>query len=48
MEERLEFSWEVLEERKYTVLWMFVAERVEYEALFGNERVAVGWNPVFS
>jgi hypothetical protein len=45
VEERLEFGGDVLEERENPIIWMFVAESVEDEAVFGYERVSVGWNP---
>ena len=47
VEERLEFGGDVLEERENPIIWMFVAEGVENEAVFGYERVSVGGKPSF-
>jgi hypothetical protein len=45
VEERFEFGGDVFEEREHAVVWMLVPEGVEYEAVFGYERVSVGGNP---
>jgi hypothetical protein len=45
VEEGLELGGDVLEERENTVGGVLVAECIEDEAVFGNERVSVGGKP---
>jgi hypothetical protein len=46
VEKLLKLGWDVLEERENPAFRVLVAERVEYEAFFGDEGVSVAWNPV--
>jgi hypothetical protein len=48
MEKFLKIAGNVLEERENTIFGMFVAKRIKYETLFGNEGVSIAWNPIFS
>jgi len=45
VEELLEFCGDVFEERENAVVWVFVPEGVEDEAVFGYESVSVRGNP---
>jgi hypothetical protein len=46
VEEFFESGWNVLEEGENSVIWMLIAEDVEYEALLGYKSVPVIWEPV--
>lgn len=41
-----ETGWNILQKSKNPVVWVFVAENVEDEALFGEERFAISVNPI--
>jgi hypothetical protein len=41
----LELGWDVLQERKNSLVWMLIPESVENKAFFGYEGISITWNP---
>jgi len=46
VEKRLELGWDILQERKNSLVGMLIPESVEDEAFFGYEGISISGNPI--
>jgi len=46
VKKRLELGWNILQERKNSLVWMLIPESVENKAFIGYEGISISRNPI--